>query len=151
MAGPGRKRKPTKTKQLEGTYRKDRSVNEPEPAPCIPIPPDCLDDIAIAEWRRIAPQLYELGLLSEIDMAALAGYCQSFSLWNRESKLLKEESAVAVMESGNVVQNPRIGVVNRALDQMRKFLVEFGMTPSSRSGVRASIKPKGNRFSGHGI
>jgi phage terminase small subunit len=44
-------------------------------------------------------------------------------------------------KSGNVIVNPYLGVRNRALDLMRGFLVEFGMTPSSRSRLQVQPAP----------
>ncbi len=71
----GRKPDPTKLKLLKGNPGKRAIKNEPEPEVCIPDPPDHLDDVAVGEWNRIAPQLEQLGLLSDIDMVALAMYC----------------------------------------------------------------------------
>ena len=31
--------------------------------------------------------------------------------------------------------NPYLSIANKAMDQMRRFLIEFGMTPSSRARV----------------
>lgn len=33
------------------------------------------------EWRRITPELHHLGLISRIDRAALALYCQAYARW----------------------------------------------------------------------
>ena len=38
---------------------------------------------------------------------------------------------------GNFIQNPLIGIANRALDLMHKYLTEFGLTPSSRTRIVA--------------
>jgi P27 family predicted phage terminase small subunit len=35
--------------------------------------------------------------------------------------------------SGYPIQSPYIGIATKAIEQMRKFLSEFGMTPASRS------------------
>ena len=39
--------------------------------------------------------------------------------------------------NGFPVQSPYLAVANRALEQMRSFLNDFGMTPASRSRVSA--------------
>jgi P27 family predicted phage terminase small subunit len=46
--------------------------------------------------------------------------------------------------TGAVYQNPYLAVANRAMKQMRDFLTEFGMTPSSRSRVSSSLPPPGD-------
>ncbi len=50
---------------------------------------------------------------------------------------------------GNVIQNPYLGVANRAWDQVRQMSIEFGLTPSSRSRIKVG-KPKeeSNPFEG---
>ena len=69
----GRKPKPTAVKELEGNPGK-RPLNELEPKPKKKAPkcPGWLDAEAKTEWRRVAKQLEELGVLTEVDMAAFA-------------------------------------------------------------------------------
>ena len=78
MAQRGRKPKPTAVKVLEGNPGK-RSLNtaEPKPEKKAPRCPSWLEDEAKKEWKRMSKQLEQLGILTEIDMAAFAGYCQA--------------------------------------------------------------------------
>ena len=86
----GRKKLPTNIHMLKGTFRADRAnPNEPTPDPHVPDAPDHLSTDALIEWERISHQLSKLGLITEIDMAALAMYCQA---WGR---LVKYEKIVA--------------------------------------------------------
>lgn len=39
--------------------------------------------------------------------------------------------------SGFPVQSPFLAIANKALEQMTKLMIEFGMTPSSRTRVHA--------------
>ena len=138
---PGRKPKPTKLKLLQGTAQKCRmNPSEPKPVSSVPEPPSHLTAAALEEWDRITPELERLGLLSEMDMAALAGYCQNFSRWQEAEKALKASSLLIKTSNGNVIQNPLVGIANKAMHNMLKFLVEFGMTPSSRTRVSANEK-----------
>lgn len=146
--------KPTKLKKLEGNPGK-RSLNKYEPQPKVEIPscPEHLFPEARVEWERIIPELETLGLISKIDRAALAAYCQAYGRWIRAEKALKvigdkfeNVNAGAGMcyqtTNGNWLQQPLIGVINRSYEQMHKFLTEFGMTPASRS--RISVKGEGS-------
>ena len=74
MAQRGRKPKPTAIKVLEGNPGK-RALNEMEPQPEKKAPkcPVWLDKEAKKEWKRISKQLEDLGILTEVDMAAFAG------------------------------------------------------------------------------
>jgi P27 family predicted phage terminase small subunit len=132
----GRKPKPTRIKQLAGNPGK-HPLNLREPiAIGRPDCPEHLDAIAREEWDRVAPLLEEMGILGSIDRAALAGYCSAYSVWVRaEAKMGKSGRLVIVGATGALVANPYIRIATQALDQMRKFMVEFGMTPSSRSRI----------------
>ena len=135
----GRKPKPTKLKIIQGTAQKCRmNKNEPAPESCAPEMPPHLSKLAAEEWRRITPELIKLGLLSEIDMSALAAYCQTYGRWVEAEDMLKKSSQIIKTMSGNVIQNPLVGIANKSLYLMHKFLTEFGMTPSSRTRVSGS-------------
>ena len=142
MANP--KPRPTALKLLHGERNKKRiNLREPKPAPIAPGCPIHLDRISKAEWKRVAPELEQLGILSRIDRAALAAYCQTYARWvQAEKELQKEGSLFIVTEKGYMLPHPLTGVAHKALLAMHRFLTEFGMTPSSRS--RIVVKPPGD-------
>ena len=135
----GRKPTPTKLKLVRGNPG-NRPLPENEPKPDLGIPdcPDHLSEIAKEEWKSMSGQLYRLGLMTRIDRAALAGYCQSYGRWVEAEKEAVVHGLVVKTKSGNLIQNPYLGIANRALKQMHIFLIEFGMTPSSRTRVTAA-------------
>jgi P27 family predicted phage terminase small subunit len=140
----GRRPLPTQTKLLSG--KRSRPLNLNEPKFKLTVPPSCpehLDAIAKAEWDRVYAELLSAGLLTAVDRAALSAYCAAWSRWvNAEENIQKFGTVIKSPKSGFPIQNPYVGVANTALDQMRKFLVEFGMTPSSRS--RISVAREGS-------
>jgi P27 family predicted phage terminase small subunit len=117
-----------------------RPLNLLEPQPTgIPQCPTYLNEVAKREWHRIAPELISLGLLTKVDRAALAAYCVSYSRWvAAEQSVDKYGAVIKVKGSDTPLRNPHINVANLALDQMRKLLVEFGMTPASRSRIQVT-------------
>ena len=89
MAQRGRKPKPTALKVLEGNPGKRQlNIVEPKPKKKAPKCPAWLDAEAKKEWRRLAKQLEDLGILTQIDMAAFAGYCEAYSRWKEAEELL---------------------------------------------------------------
>jgi P27 family predicted phage terminase small subunit len=130
--------------------------NEPKPESIVPPVPPHLSDEAKVEWGRVANELYELGLLTRIDRASLAGYCQAYADWveaedqiRRYGKVVKSPSKKTVRHGrdgskieetsgGYPIQSPFLAIRNKALELMHKFAIEFGMTPSSRSRVSAN-------------
>ncbi|RJQ29204.1 phage terminase small subunit P27 family [Candidatus Parcubacteria bacterium] len=146
---PGRKPIPTNMKLLKGNPGK-RALNENEPKPEIeiPDPPRFLTGYALEEWHEITPILYRLGLVSKPDRAALAAYCQAFQRWAEAEEQLTgldgRQNLLTQDTSGNIRKSPLVNIAHEAMDQMRRFLVEFGMTPSSRAKAVAR-KPNENK------
>ncbi len=75
-----------------------------------------------------------------MDRAALAAYCQVWGRWVEAEEALNREGLIVETSNGNQNQNLNLAIANRCLKQMREYLVEFGMSPSSRS--RLSLKPR---------
>lgn len=137
--GGGRRPKPTALKVLSGTLRPDRAnPREAEPRRRLPACPSVLQGEAQREWRRVARKLFDAGLLTEIDGPALMGYCLAYARLLDAEEKLREYGSVVKAPSGYLVHSPYLAIANRALEQMRSMLVEFGMTPSSRSRVLAA-------------
>lgn len=146
----GRKPLPTHMKLLRGTAQPCRmNPAEPAPDPALPDAPAHLSPEAREEWERVAVELCDLGVLSRIDRAALAAYCQAYGRWvAAEGGLRREDGGmdlVSVTSNGNVIQNPLVGIANKSLELMHKYLTEFGMSPSSRSRVSAQKKTRGKK------
>ena len=141
----GPKPKPTKIKELQGTTRSDRlNLDEPYPEIGRPRAPDHLSVDALEEWNNIVDELVNLGIMTRIDTAALAAYCQAYGRWADAERKIQQSGLIIKTSNGNVVQNPFVGIANRSMEIMHKFLSEFGMTPSSRTRVKAQHKDTGD-------
>jgi P27 family predicted phage terminase small subunit len=136
----GRKKLPTNVKILRGTFRPHRaSPSEPRPLVQVPRPPRLIleDEEARKEWKRMSRELKALGLVTLIDRAALSAYCVLWSRWIDAEAKVREKGSV-VRGSEGPVMNPYLRVASRALDGLKAMLLEFGMTPSSRTRVAAN-------------
>ena len=138
MATRGRKPKPTAVKVLEGNPGK-RTLNmfEPKPEKVAPECPDWLNEEAKAEWNRLVDKMVELGTLTEMDMAAFAGYCQSYARWKEAEEFIEKHGTIVKTPSGYWQQVPQVSIAQTNLKVMLKFCSEFGLTPSSRSRMIA--------------
>ena len=136
----GRRPKPTAVKLLEGNPGK-RALNHAEPKPRVVMPraPEHLSDEEKAKWKATVKELHPLGLITTIDQDALAMYCVIFIRWLKAEKMVREKGEIIKTTAGNIIQNPYLSIANRALDQLNKLGAEFGMTPSSRSRVKADL------------
>jgi len=134
----GRKNKPTALKVLEGN-RGRRPLPKKEPKPrtaLIPCPAYLRSDkIARAEWNRIVPELYKLGLLTIIDRAALELYCSQYAIYRRAIKVLKEEGLITANIRNGDKANPATAIAREAAKIIKAIAVEFGLTPSSRGRI----------------
>lgn len=142
----GRKPRPTHLKLVEGNPGK-RPLNKKEAKPVVPLtmpdPPEFLNEEGKREWFRRGPDLLRLGILTEADVAPFAAYCQAYGRWHAAELTLIEMGRSDLLtgamlintKGGNTIQNPMLGVANRAQEQMTRLAAEFGMTPSARSRI----------------
>jgi P27 family predicted phage terminase small subunit len=143
MGRRGPRPEPTALKLLKGNPGK-RPLNErePKPSPGAPAAPAHLDEEAHREWDRVIVTLDQLGLVTTLDRAALAGYCQAWSRWVDAEMKLREYGAVLKSPTKGVpLLSPYLTIANRALEQMRQFLSEFGMSPASRTRIGTDEPP----------
>jgi P27 family predicted phage terminase small subunit len=153
---PGPRPTPTHLRLLRGNPSK-RSVNRNEPQPPIPPevpePPDFLLPVAKDEWWRCAESLHRLGLLTLVDIAPFAAYCQAYARWQQAEELLTAMGQGAMLvrtATGGAVQNPLLRVAFTAASDMVRYAAEFGLTPAARTrvanGVAARMAP--SKFDG---
>lgn len=142
----GRRPLPTAVKKLRGNPGK-RKLNADETKVKLEAPtmPENLPELAQAEWKSIVPELMQLGVLSSIDGKALAAYCYCFSRWIEAENEIADRGILIEETIYNkdgeevgyrIKRNPAIPVVNEALRQMKSFLIEFGLSPASRSRLK---------------
>jgi P27 family predicted phage terminase small subunit len=83
-----------------------------------------------------------MGVLTVVDRAALAAYCQACGRWVEAEEKLKETPALFKTPSGYVQQSPWLGIANKQLEIMGRYMTELGMTPAARSRVEAIVAPQ---------
>jgi len=127
MPRGGHNRKPTVLKVIQGTTRRDRMpANEPKPAPIAPKCPSWLDREAKAEWRRLAPKLEKLGLLTEADGSAFAVYCEAYSRWKRAALALRK------LDVTDPAFRKVAVTLEKAAQELRAQGARFGLSPADR-------------------
>ncbi len=133
----GRKRQPNALKIARGNPGKRALAAEPPKLKGAPEPPPHLDDEARAEWFRLCADLDEMNMMSREYRPALAVYCVAWSRWVDACVRYKGMGPIIKTSHDNLIQNPLLGVIRRGGDDLRKWLAEFGLTPSSKSRVNA--------------
>ena len=148
MATRGRKPKPTALKVLEGNPGK-RPLNEHEPVPpkaairC----PAWLEPEAKKEWKRLAPALEAMGILTTVDISAFAGYCQAYARWKEAEEFISKHGSIFQTPSGYVQQVPQVSIAQQNLKIMQSFCSEFGLPPATRARIIAAGGGSDDTFS----
>ena len=134
----GPRPKPTAVRRMQGNPGK-RAYNHDEPIPPEEMP-DCprhLGETARAEWDRLAAVLFRMGVLTTVDRAALAAYCQCYGRWAEAEEKLQTTPMLLKTSTGYVQQSPWLSIANKQLELMGRYMAELGLTPASRSRVAA--------------
>ena len=136
MAG---KPKPTQLKIITGNPgRRPLPENEPKPSRCKTLrAPKELTPAAKTQWRKVAKQLDDAGILTEVDTEALVLYCEAYARWRAAQAQIDKYGLVVKSRNGFPTQSPYVPIVHEAFRQMRQLLTDFGMTPSSRTKVQS--------------
>jgi P27 family predicted phage terminase small subunit len=138
----GRKPIPTALKLLHGT-RKDRILpDEPKVDPGMPLCPDFIQGEGREQWNVVGPQLVALGIMTQVDGVGLAMLANATARWMAAEVKVQQMGEVLQSDEGGYYQNPYLAVSNKAFEQMNRMLVEFGMTPASRTRVSAAKQTK---------
>jgi phage terminase small subunit len=111
MATRGRKPKPTALKVLEGNPgKRPLNKNEPQPEKKAPRCPSWLEPEAKKEWKRMAKTLETIGVLTQVDKAAFAGYCQAYARWKEAEEFLSKHGTIFKTPSGYIQQVPQVSI-----------------------------------------
>lgn len=121
---------------MEGNRGK-RAWNRAEPKPPEGTP-DCPDHLSVeakAEWHRLVDTLVGMGVITIVDRAVLAAYCQAYGRWVEAERKLQETPVLFKTPSGYVQQSPWLNIANRQMELMGRYMAEIGLTPASRSRI----------------
>ena len=112
------------------------------------------------EWRRITPELERYGLISKLDRSALSLYCQAWARWVWAEEQLRRAHELAVQgmaeaeakgkpwtggdgytvptPNGHMTYSPHWVIANKAMEQVNKYMANFGLDPATRGRVNPS-------------
>lgn len=156
---------PTNLRLLTGNASK-RPLNLADgvnPRVEVPPMPKHLGKEGAKEWKRITPLLEELGLISGLDRAALAMYCQAVGRLTEIETAFKAKvdrlvgttdptdpaqkldyagavyrASYTVTPSGYEQQAVIINLLRRQSEEVNRYMGHFGLSPAARARVTAS-------------
>ena len=138
------RRKPTQVKKLAGTLRRDRmNIHEPRPPAANVRCPPGMPRGAKKWWRKLAPTLADLGLLTVLDLPAARDMCVCFGRLEEAEREVTERGIVVTGYRGGLVRNPAVSAANQYRAGAYRWAARFGLTPSDRAAPLA-VTPDGD-------
>lgn len=137
MGRRGPQPQPTELKLERGNPgRRPLNQDEPQLAQGSRAVPEGLEGRAREEWLRLVDELTDKGVLTIADMSAFEEYCRLVGDVHDYEKLIAKK----VKEKNGREEVHALGYANYLLKlrtQLRQQAAHLGLTPSSRSGVKA--------------
>ena len=91
-------------------------------------------------WEHFAPLLARYGVVSQMDEYSLAMLCEAVADYEAARERVREKGATALSPNGYEMTSVHAVEMRKAYDRVKALLIEFGMTPASRTKVKV-IKP----------
>lgn len=140
---------PPAVKLARGTYRQDRHgpvAGKVGEAIELPEAPSWLGVAGQEAWQRFGSIAAENGQLEARFLACLERLCDAYDRLSEAKEDIRDNGRTAVTEKGFEHARPAVAAEKEARDEIRRYLIEFGWTPSSAGGVSIGVpkdKPRG--------
>ena len=97
----------------------------------VPQPPDDLGEYGQAYWREHAGLLSESGILTSLHVQTFRVLCEQWQTYRALTTWLNDDPSryTFVTESGYESETPQVRQRDKALDQLQKLWLKFGLTP----------------------
>lgn len=148
----GRKPKPTHLKVVRGNPgRRALPENEPMPKRKRPDKPKGLGPYASKLWDKVSEEAFDMGVLTSADGAALRMMCEVWERFYQANDAINRNggmfySSESVHEAGGKIvvkelikTHPAVRIAADASKELRGWMAEFGLTPSSRSRIEKAL------------
>lgn len=145
MARRGPKPEPAAVKEAKGNTGRRRIGSDPvvegAPQQARVAAPSWLKGDGLAVWKRLAPRLISLKLLSITDAETFGRYCRNFARWLKMQKRLDTMGEIYEIEtqSGKVRRaDPAFLIGDRLERQLVTAEAMFGLNPAERQRIYAA-------------
>ncbi|MBP0725545.1 phage terminase small subunit P27 family [Bacillus sp. RG28] len=102
-------------------------------------PPSWLSSFAKKEFKRMVNELKEVDLVTNVDVNALALYCDAYGNYVECTKVIQEEGLMVEYTNKaaetNKVPHPLLTKQKALFEQMKSLSTEFGLTPAARAKI----------------
>lgn len=137
----GRSKKSVEEQKLAGTARADRGNHDAlEQEPGLPVMPNWLPEDAKRIWWDELPRMRNR--LTPAHSAAFAEFCEAYAAYQSAVDSMSGESNFVTTVSGNLIQHPGLGALNKAREAFHRSRSKLGANPVDEAKVKAPPKPK---------
>ena len=103
--------------------------------------PDWLSAEAKKEWRRVVPELIDIGIISGIDQALLAAYCAQYAVMVEcEAYIIEQGGICKYLEGRNSQTSPHLAALAAARKYIKTVSAKFKLSPGA--GAELALKRK---------
>lgn len=128
------RRKPEGVKGLEGNAGHRSIGATPRPSASSARCPSFLSEEAKTEWRRLASELADLGLLTPLDERLLAIFCEAVVSWKEATARVRQDGTTYVA-NGLHKEHAACRVIAAAAKQMVDVARQLGLSPLARQSL----------------
>ena len=134
--------KPIEYHEASGAYEKNpqrKPGNAPPKLEGWPVAPEGYSPGELAAWDSLCDRLEQRGTLCASNAEAIAAYVSARMMYERALSDFRAAGfpMTCTTTNGNVIQHPLVGIVNKLREELRKWSIEFGLTPAARAKVTA--------------
>ena len=97
--------------------------------------PKILSPAARAEWKRLQPELLRLGLLTQIDRAVLAAYCEAWSDFLWAVNRIRQSGRLTTAGNGTLIPHPAVQIKRASMKLIKDLSAEFGFSPAALARI----------------
>jgi P27 family predicted phage terminase small subunit len=108
----------------------------------LPDAPAWLGDAGRAEWERLGSIAAELGQLEKRFLPSLERLCDAYDRLAEAREDIATEGRTSITDKGFEHARPAVAMEKEARDEIRRYLLEFGWTPSAANGVKIETNKK---------
>ena len=139
MARMGRPPVPNSIREMMGSHHRRPNVPEPKIAGVVRCPKALSPEVRKV-WKRLARILTPIGLLSVADQDLFGQLCIAIDRSARAQRELAAYGEVLNVK-GKPTANPWLRIASESEKSIVRLAAEFGLSPSARSGIFASLLP----------
>lgn len=102
--------------------------------------PTELGKVGKREWKAAVEHMDHTGMLAVCDRAALLAYASAWDVWEQCRRQIETEGPT-IIRLGVCKSHPAITVQSLAINTIKHYHRQFGMTPHARAGLKTVVAP----------